>query len=371
MLKRIYIDNFRGLVNFELSINAINLFLGPNSSGKSTIFDVLRTVQAFASGNQKASYFRPEDLTRWQNSSVQRFEIDIESSQGLYKYELAIEHNKGTQRRRMHYERLWFNDNPLMKFEPSGEAHLFRDDHSEGPAYTFDWSQSLLASIPPGKDNTLLTWFKERLSRLIVVQIMPPTMQKDSGEEAASLSYRAENFVSWYRYISQDQGKAIMITEVLKDILDGFKNFKFDPVGEHLRLLKLSFASSNDDTSGNTIDYHFNELSDGQRMLIALYTLITYCQSGDYTICIDEPENFLALPEIQPWLTTLYDFCNEDALQAILISHHPELIDYLAASAGYWFESQSNAPVRVRKIAADGKDSLKLSELVSRGWLYD
>ena len=24
--------------------------------------------------------------------------------------------------------------------------------------------------------------------------------------------------------------------------------------------------------------------------------------------CIDEPENFLALPQVQPWLTLLYDY---------------------------------------------------------------
>ena len=106
-------------------------------------------------------------------------------------------------------------------------------------------------------------------------------------------------------------------------------------------------------------------------MLIALYTLIYATRSGKYTLCIDEPENFLALPEIQPWLTTLYDFCSAGEVQALLISHHPELIDYLASSAGYWFEYQSNAPVRVKRIADNGEKGLSLSELVARGWLYD
>ncbi len=47
MLKRIYIDNFRCLVNFELSVDSINLFLGPNGAGKSAVFDVLRAMQTF------------------------------------------------------------------------------------------------------------------------------------------------------------------------------------------------------------------------------------------------------------------------------------------------------------------------------------
>ena len=47
MLKRIYIDNFRCLVNFELNVDAINLFLGGNGSGKSTVFEALRKIQNF------------------------------------------------------------------------------------------------------------------------------------------------------------------------------------------------------------------------------------------------------------------------------------------------------------------------------------
>jgi AAA15 family ATPase/GTPase len=46
MLKRIYIDNFRCLVNFELNFDSINLFLGGNGSGKSTVFEALRKLQS-------------------------------------------------------------------------------------------------------------------------------------------------------------------------------------------------------------------------------------------------------------------------------------------------------------------------------------
>ncbi|NEP45503.1 MAG: AAA family ATPase, partial [Okeania sp. SIO2H7] len=53
MLKRIYIDNFRCLVNFELAVGSINLFLGDNGAGKSRVFDVLRKIQAFIRGDGK------------------------------------------------------------------------------------------------------------------------------------------------------------------------------------------------------------------------------------------------------------------------------------------------------------------------------
>lgn len=368
MLKRIYIDNFRCLVNFELSVDSINLFLGPNGAGKSTVFDVLRKIQSFISGEGRVdTIFKSVDCTRWQTSPIQSFELEIGGNGGNYKYELAIGHDlndpKGL-RARVRHERLWFDNKPLLKFE-LGEVQLYRDNHSEGPKYPFDWSQSAIASITPRGDNTKLTWFKERLDHFIIVQIIPSLMADDSDQEETRLSPNMENYVSWYRYLSQDQGKTFELINTLREIFDDFAYFKFDKAGEH-RILKLSFSGD----SGNS-DYRFGELSDGQRALIALYTLITCTKSENYTLCLDEPENFLALPEIQPWLMQLYDLCGEGKLQALVISHHPEVIDILASSEGYWFVRQSSTPVRVKRIRDDKGTGLRISELLARGWLDD
>ncbi|HEY85731.1 MAG TPA: AAA family ATPase [Chloroflexi bacterium] len=369
MLKRIYIDNFRGLVNFELPLDSINLLLGPNGSGKSTVFDALRKIQAFVSGDYKvATLFEGKDLTRWQNSPIQSFELEIEGNSGTYKYELAILHEieRPFKRVQVHYERLWFDDKPLLKVEPSGDACFYQDDYSEGPIIPFDLPQSLLGIARLRDDNTRLIWFKKRMARFLIVQIIPGMMVGGSNREDRRLAANMENFVSWYRTISQNQGKMIEITNALKEILDGFEYFRFLEAGVDHRFLGLSFSGEE-----GSYDYLFTELSDGQRMLIALYTLLYATRSEDYTLCIDEPENFLALPEIQPWLATLYDLCSAGETQALLISHHPELIDYLAASDGYWFDYQSNTPVRVKRIGEQQEGSLPISELVARGWLNE
>lgn len=89
--------------------------------------------------------------------------------------------------------------------------------------------------------------------------------------------------------------------------------------------------------------------------------------------CIDEPENFLALSQIQPWLTLLYDLCSDGELQALLISHHPMLINYLASFAGHWFNREHHTPLRVKPIteASDDDGGVPISDLVARGWLYE
>ncbi len=370
MIKRLYIDNFRCLVNFELDIDSINLFLGANGVGKSTVFEVLQKIQAFVGGDSKVEgIFKSTDCTRWQISSIQRFELEIIGNGGCYKYELGI----GYERDKCHveYERLWFDNQPLLKFE-LGEVQLYRDNYSEGPQYSFDWSQSMIPSLMPRNDNTKLTWFRERIKRFIIVQIIPSLMVDESSQSETCLTINMENFVSWYRYLSEDQGKVSEIANILKDVLDGFSNFRFERVSEQNLVLKLRLTGGTDSTK--PIEYRLGELSDGQKMLIALYALIHGTKSEDYTLCIDEPENFLALPEIQPWLIQLYDICSEGQLQALLISHHPELINYLLVSPiGYWFERQSNAPVRVKRISSEMADNsgLPISELMARGWLNE
>ena len=370
MLKRIYIDNFRCLVNFELNVDAINLLLGSNGSGKSTVFEVLQKIQAFVSGDSKVEgIFKSADCTRWQTSQVQRFELEILGNGGSYKYELGIGHNR--DKCRVEYERLWFDDQPLLKFE-LGEVQLYRNDYSPGPKYSFDWSQSMIALLTPRDENTKLIWFRERMTRFIIVRIIPSLMIDESHQEEKRLTTQMENYVSWYRYLSEDQGKVAELGNIFKEVIDGFTNFKFERVSEQSWVLKLRL--SGEKNSAKPIEYRLGELSDGQKMLIALYTVIHGTKFEDYTLCIDEPENFLALPEIQPWLIQLYDLCSEEQLQALLISHHPELINYLLASPiGYWFERQSNAPVRVKRISSEVADNsgLPVSELIARGWLNE
>lgn len=373
MLKRIYIDNFRCLVNFELNIGEINLFLGANGSGKSTVFEVLQKIQAFVGGGNKANIFKSTDLTRWQTLQIQRFELEILGNGGCYKYELGIGFDR--EKSYVEYERLWFDNQPVIKFD-SDEIQVYEDNHILAHKLRYNSNSlysilSLFESLATNNHAKLL-WFQKRMGRFIIVKIIPSLMIDESDQEAMRLTSKIDNFVSWYRYISEDQGKVIELVNILRQVLDGFITFNFERVTEKSRVLKLKFTGDLDEKK--LIEYRFSELSDGQKTLVALYALIYGTKSEDYTLCIDEPENFLALPEIQPWLIQLYDLCSDGELQSLLISHHPELINYLLASPiGYWFERQSNAPVRVKRISSQVADDsgLPIPELIARGWLNE
>jgi predicted ATPase len=366
MLKRIYINNFRCLVNFDLSFDSINLFLGNNGSGKTSVFTVLRKIQALICDNEKLDkIFNPADCTRWQKLLTQQFELELSTAAGCYKYELEVEYDRNKLQPSIRRERLSLDTNLLLVSE-SGEIKLYNDEYSLMQEYSLNTAQSVFSSLRLSQNNQKLIEFRDGIDRIIIAQVMPQSISADtySYQNSKRLCPNLDNFVGWYYRVSDNQGKVIQLTHAIQEILEGFEYFKFTQISTINRVLEVSV--------GGEI-YKFDELSDGQKTLIALYTLLYFTQSENYTLCLDEPENFLALPEIQPWLMQVYESCSENKLQALLISHHPELIDILAASTGYWFERNGSVPVRVRRIGEqeNAESGLKVSELIARGWLSD
>jgi hypothetical protein len=116
------------------------------------------------------------------------------------------------------------------------------------------------------------------------------------------------------------------------------------------------------------MSFDLSELSDGQRVLIALYTLVHGLRGEGLTLFLDEPDNYVSLREIQPWLSTLSDECGESFEQAVLISHHPEIINYMGGTKGRWFHREGNGPVRVAETLPQAVAGLSLSESMARGW---
>jgi ABC-type cobalamin/Fe3+-siderophores transport system ATPase subunit len=374
MIKKIYADNFRCLVNFEFSPGPVSLVLGPNGSGKSSVFDLLGKIQRFLDGEAKVTELFPEsDLCRWQTARTQTCELELEGNGGVYKYSLVVEHERERGLARVNKELLYFDGKPLFEFQ-EGKVQLYRDDHSTGPEYSFDWLQSGMTVLESRRDNKLLNWFKDNVHGFLIVRINPYLMTGDSEGEHSRPQITLEDFASWYRYLSAEhQGKVFELVLELRKILDGFDSFKIRKAGEVQRILEMVFSTDSD--GGEPHSYRFDQLSDGQKAIVALYALI-HCgladdRQGGGVLCIDEPENFLALPEIEPWFRSLYDRCTDTGQQVLIISHHPKLIDYLASSAGHWFEREGEGPVRVKPIKDEAGTGLPISELITRGWIHE
>jgi len=266
---------------------------------------------------------------------------------------------------RVKKEDLDFNGKPLFRFH-EGEIALFDDQQGPEPSVKFPFNQgrSGLAEAS-GKDNTELAWFRRWLRGLTQVQINPWSMSPRSERESSEPTKDLSNFADWYRHLRLERGDDVFEAMAsLREAISGLEALDAKEAGLDVRVLQARLRSPD----GKSVELPFTDLAEGQRCLIALYVLLHCAVGEDRTLLIDEPDNFIALAEIQPWLMKLLDRVDETGGQVILVSHHPELLDQLACQGGVLLDRPGGGETRVRPFEPPGDSGLKPSEIVARGW---
>ena len=371
MFKRIYIDNYKSLVNFDLRLQELTLLVGQNGTGKTAVLDVVYALRRLLEGIARVTdrdVFPPSSLTRWQEQAVQIFQVDVELDGDAFQYRLDVEHDRRERRARIILETLSNKAGPLFRFA-GGDVQLYRDDHSEGPTFKSDWRESALARVVPIEKNLALTRFLEFMRGVLVCRLNPPVLASEATGEDLILARDGQNFVDWYRHLLQErQHLNPEYIQVLGRVLVGLRGFRLEKVGVDTRVLSAVFGEADE-----VHEFKFHELSDGQRALIVVYA-ITLLTAGQGTVLfIDEPVNYVGLREIQPWLIALADACGSAFPQAVLCSHHPEVIDYLGGDRGVLLWRDGVGPTRAESLAEglehlNRSGPLKLSQLMARGW---
>jgi predicted ATPase len=365
MLTRLYIDNFRCLVNFEYRPARKQLIVGRNGSGKTTVLDALFFLRQFASrGDNLDKSFILSQRTRWLNQPKQSFELEAVLDDRKYVYRLVIEESQSPPVPRVSLETVHVDEKPAFEFE-NGNVQLYNDHFERLVNYPFDAVHSALAATAATKDNLILTRFRQWFGTLLCFRINPFSMGARAETEALYPDIQLSNFAAWYRHLLQaNPNDSAALRESLCAVIDDFEYLGLDPYVENVRLLFAQLARP----SGPSFKVYFNELSDGQRCLICLYAILHFALAKGSTVILDEPDNFVSLREIQPWLMRVADMVEERRGQILLISHHPEIIDQWAPTCGIQFVRDGVSPVLVEEFRGDPKSHLSPAELVARGW---
>lgn len=367
MLERLVVDNYKCLVGFELDLDELTLLLGVNGAGKSSVLDVVLATRQLLSGGCRvtdATVFPSSTLTRWDVGNWQSVEMHVRLGGETFDYRLEVEHEVATKRARIMRERLTVEQRALFEFI-DGNVRLYRDDHTPGPEFSSHRSESALARVVPAPDNRRLTRFLQFVRGIIVCRLHPPAFRTEVDGEAAVLSVDGANFGAWYRSVLQEQPHlAADFNRALGEVIDGLFALRLVPVGIETRALAATFKDGD-----RSFDLNFGELSDGQRALIALYGLLHLAYGPSTAVFLDEPANYVALAEIQPWAAALAGACGESLGQAVLCSHHPELIDYFGGECGRLMRRDASGAVAVDSPHPQLLTGpLKLSESIARGW---
>lgn len=366
MLKRVYIDNYRCFVNFTCDFTEKQLILGSNGVGKTSLFDVIALLRDFCvTGIQDDRMFVGYTRTRWQEVTAQTFELEVSGNDGSYTFRLIIESWGNPVRPRVVTEEVLYSGSPIFRFT-NGEVQLYNDRHELKVKYPFDWHRSALATITDRPENTKLSWFKRWFGRLWFITPDPRQMLPLAESEATGPARNLSNFASWYRHLRLENDDQELLAD-LREVIPGLQSMDLKEAGMGNRILALTFKGGEKNGKQQTF-YTFNELSDGQRVLIGLYTILHFGAKNGISLFLDEPDNFIALAEIQPWMNKLIDQIEESNAQVLFISHHPEFFNQLAFENGILLDRPNELHTRVRSFKDLADTGLTPAELVARGW---
>lgn len=360
MLTRLYIDNFKCFVNFEYRPARTQLILGANGSGKSSLIEALSFLRRVAvRGESVYDLSLLRQRTRWQSRADQTFELDVALRGREYNYRLVI--GSELERTRVRLETVRLDGRPVIEFI-DGEVHPYNDAFEPRDTFRLDPHCSALAAPIMGSETQALGLFRDWLRGLVCFRLNPFAMASTLDGPDANPASDLSNFAAWYgdcrgRY--PDQYEAFLAS--LRAALDGFIDF-----GGWGQAPEARFR----DASGET-QFRFNELSEGQLCLIGLYAILHFVLARGHTVILDEPDNFVSLREIQPWLMAADDAVEDSGGQILIISHHPEIINQWAPPFGVRFVRDGLGPVRVVEFHGEPESALTPAELVARGWEHE
>ena len=302
MIQKIEIDNFRGINKLSLNdLSDINIFVGANNSGKTSILEAIKLMaaptdfgqfvslalqRAQASGEQKQN-----NLVNYVGSLFQTYSDDDGSkSYGVSMYMVYDEHK--------------------YSYDVAGET---------GIIITTDGStkDALDITIATAKDDGKKGYLFKRLINGTAGNF---TATEDPLFKATYLDSSVKYYSSCVKYLSE-----IIISQGKKDILNILKSFD-----KHIEDISIV---------GNDI-YLFNSISgslplfsygQGMQKALLLTSLIAYCKNG--VILIDEIDNAIHISAFKDVFMWFIDACKKNHVQAFVTTHSIEALDAILDAA--------------------------------------
>lgn len=353
-LKSLYINNYRCLQNFVIDFEESDalLLLGRNGMGKTTVLETLSIIHSIACGiEQVTDLFKRRDFAFGQIDTPIRFEIEIEIDGVNFKYSLAIASDSG------------INEVVMLNEELTSGGTVFFSRSSDGGSFLS--KDNILCDCPIGNDRFFLALssgltrcgiacerVRAYISRWLLVSPWPSSIRNDFSWNECCLALDMSNFLSWFRsIIVQNVG---FTDHLMKYLRNGFfkdrVSFSWtDPAKERENDMLFSMS---DDSSGKVLEVRFSEMSDGEKVFVIGAALMTYNAICGGTFCFwDEPDNFLAISEVQGFITRLRKSFGHDRGQLVITSHNLETIRTIGMDASAIIQRASQLePARIQLV---------------------
>ncbi len=324
MIQRLYVNNFRCLENFELSVKELPsaLLIGKNGTGKSTLSYVLEIFQAVSRGvNRVGHLVQSKDFTRGRSDVPIRFEIEVLLDKKLYKYVLALELPEKFKELRIFEEALTVSGNPVYS-RKEARVTLHRGSQNDEAKFLVDEAVVALPIFQEQSETDPLRIFKTWLARMIILAPIPSLMTGDSGGETLEPKRDGSNLGEWISgLLSRYPAAYTQVDKYLREVMPDIRDFLNEQIGKDSKSMIVRFKTNN----GN-LSVDFKDLSDGEKCFFLCAVVLAANNFYGPIFCFwDEPDNHLSLSEVGHFVASLRRSF-QGTSQVLVTSHNPEAI---------------------------------------------
>lgn len=324
MISRLYIHNFRCLENFELPIQGRSsaLLVGKNGAGKTTVGFALEILQKIARGtNRVGELVKPKDLTSARSDKPMRLEIEVELDGEAYGYSIAFDFPETFKELRVFEEKLTVGGKAVYSRELA-KVHLTKSGQEREATFFIDWHLVALPIIQQQASKDPVVFFKQWLSRMLILRPMPSLILGHSQEQTLQPETRVTDIGAWFGGLMSHAPSAYgRVYDYLKQFMPDLEDITNPSVGTDSRSLLIQY--SND--KGN-LKLPFEDLSDGEKCFIISALVLAANKAYGPLLCFwDEPDNYLAPSEVGHFVVALRKAFQSGG-QFIATSHNTETI---------------------------------------------
>lgn len=338
LIKRIYVDNFKALNQFQMNLNPFTVIVGNNMSGKSTVLQILDFISNLGSEDFSVILERrgwkvadiKSQLQKSQKITIKcEIELSAESRNVLVCWEIQLSAYTQKNILELVSEEVTINNGghivPLLAYSVSKDSDNFIQDGIGGqlmrlPKFQADAS---LMKLMDFADYPVLRALKEFLQNSDSFELLSPEkIRLSSRGEVDSIGSAGEKLPSFIKSMNQRQKKnfAEKIRRVLDDrIIKVEAKTKGKPgwtqlVAEEKYESKILVIES-------------KNMSDGMLRLLAFLAICEMDKKG--IMLLDEIENGINLDYAEKIINILEENCQNKKNQMIVTTHSPIFLDYV------------------------------------------
>lgn len=362
-MTRIEIRNLACFGELVLPLSGNTLLLGRNGTGKSTLFDILFQLRGLIDQGQTSETAFPNYQIVHDTPQIV---LDVQYGKRQFHYSITLSRERAAESTlslgplglewAIHQETLTeqTNGKPVVLTD-------FRNGHFQSPdlASKVDLvaDRSPLATIKFPEKSPVRT-FKDWIDGIWLLRLEPRRMVACADAPAEELNVSGGNFAAWllkFRHRKREMNK---IVQAVGSAIEGLKSLEFERDGRSWLLVALFQDDSKVD---------FDKLSDGQRCLLVLHSVIVLRRDEFTLLLLDEPDAHITPTEIYPLFRAIEDLSKKRQMQVVVATHHPHLIDLMAAEAA-WELVVNAGKASVRPFEVDRDSGISASRhLLLRG----